>query len=319
VDGVQDDGITSISWSPKANYFVATSWNSQIRCWQADMSGQSIGRGETKQEGPVLCSAWKGDGTQVFTGGCDNKALCWDVGSGTTVLCAQHAAPIRQIAYSDHLNCLITASWDKTVKFWDARKSNPLVHSLQLSERVYCMDIKNRLMVVGVAQKDLYVYDLQNPQRELKHYTSPLKYQSRCVACFPNATGFALGSVEGRVAIQDINTPSKSFEFKCHRQGNNIFAVNSISFHPGYGTLATAGADGSFHFWDKDSRQRLKGFQKMHTSISCSSFNGDGSLYAYAASYDWSKGHAFYQSMKQNVICIHRATDSEIRDRPRPR
>jgi mRNA export factor len=86
-----------------------------------------------------------------------------------------------------------------------------------------------------------------------------------------------------------LSISSNSFEFKCHRQGDNIFAVNNISFHPGYGTLATAGADGSFHFWDKDSRQRLKGFKKMHTSISCASFNGDGSLYAYAASYDWSK------------------------------
>jgi mRNA export factor len=70
------------------------------------------------------------------------------------------------------------------------------------------MDAKNRLLVVGVAQKDIYVYDLQNPQREVKHYSSPLKYQSRCVSCFPNASGFALGSVEGRVAIQDIGKPS---------------------------------------------------------------------------------------------------------------
>jgi hypothetical protein len=30
VNGAPDDGISSISWSPKANYFVATSWNSQV-------------------------------------------------------------------------------------------------------------------------------------------------------------------------------------------------------------------------------------------------------------------------------------------------
>lgn len=37
-----------------------------------------------------------------------------------------------------------------------------------------------------------------------------------------------------------------------------IYAVNSISFHNRYGTFATAGADGSYAFWDKDKRQRLK-------------------------------------------------------------
>jgi mRNA export factor len=35
-----------------------------------------------------------------------------------------------------------------------------------------------------------------------KTIVSPLKFQTRCVANFPNKTGFALGSVEGRVAIQ---------------------------------------------------------------------------------------------------------------------
>lgn len=31
---------------------------------------------------------------------------------------------------------------------------------------------------------------------------SSLKYQTRCVRCFPDATGFALSSVEGRVAME---------------------------------------------------------------------------------------------------------------------
>ncbi len=33
---------------------------------------------------------------------------------------------------------------------------------------------------------------------------SPLKYQTRCVACFPNGQGVAMGSVEGRLAIEPL-------------------------------------------------------------------------------------------------------------------
>jgi hypothetical protein len=33
---------------------------------------------------------------------------------------------------------------------------------------------------------------------------SPLKWQTRAIAVFPNADGFALGSIEGRVAIQYV-------------------------------------------------------------------------------------------------------------------
>jgi hypothetical protein len=34
---------------------------------------------------------------------------------------------------------------------------------------------------------------------------------------------------------------SKNFTFKCHRDNNDIYAVNSIVFHPVFGTFATAG------------------------------------------------------------------------------
>jgi WD40 repeat protein len=32
-------------------------------------------------------------------------------------------------------------------------------------------------------------------------------------------------------------------------------------FHEDHGTFATAGADGTFNFWDKDSKQRLHAFE----------------------------------------------------------
>ena len=81
--------------------------------------------------------------------------------------------------------------------------------------------------------------------------TSPLKQQTRCVANFTDKSGFAVGSIEGRVALQYIQETdqSKNFSFKCHRDGSNVYAVNAISFHPTYGTFSTAGSDGTMNFW----------------------------------------------------------------------
>lgn len=61
-----------------------------------------------------------------------------------------------------------------------------------------------------------------------------------------------------------------------------MYAVNNICFHPRYGTFATAGSDGVYTFWDKDSKQRLKLFNRMDQSITSASFNRDGNIYAYA-------------------------------------
>ena len=66
---------------------------------------------------------------------------------------------------------------------------------------------------------------------------------------------------------------SKNFTFKCHREQTDIYAVNDIKFHPTHGTFVTAGADGVFNFWDKDSKQRLKQMGKCNAPIPCGEFS----------------------------------------------
>lgn len=58
---------------------------------------------------------------------------------------------------------------------------------------------------------------------------------------------------QGRVAVQHVEdaAQAKNFTFKCHRDGNDIYAVNSVEFHPSHGTFVTAGSDGAYNFWDK--------------------------------------------------------------------
>jgi len=46
---------------------------------------------------------------------------------------------------------------------------------------------------------------------------------------------------------------------------------SDISFS--LGTFATCGADGVINFWDKDNKQRLKGFGAIQRTISTANFN----------------------------------------------
>ena len=62
------DSISSLHFSPVANYLVATSWDNQVRCYEVQANGQSVGKAATSHEQPVLCSAWSPDGTTVFSG-----------------------------------------------------------------------------------------------------------------------------------------------------------------------------------------------------------------------------------------------------------
>ncbi|XVE93091.1 hypothetical protein REPUB_Repub01dG0160200 [Reevesia pubescens] len=275
-----NDSVSSLSFSPKANFLVATSWDNQVRCWEIMRNGVNVGsmpKASIMHDQPVLCSTWKDDGMTVFSGGCDKQVKMWPLMSGgQPMTVAMHDAPIKEMAWIPEMSLLVTGSWDKTLKYWDTRQSNP-VHVHQLPDRCYALTVKYPLMVVGTADRNLVVFNLQNPQAEYKRILSPLKYQTRCVAAFPDLQGFLV-----------------------------------------HHTFATAGSDGAFNFWDKDSKQRLKAMSRCGQPIPCSTFNNDGSLYAYSVCYDWSKGAENHNpATAKTYIFLHLPQDSEVKSKPR--
>mmetsp|Transcript_20961 Transcript_20961/g.51650 ORF Transcript_20961/g.51650 Transcript_20961/m.51650 type:complete len:200 (-) Transcript_20961:72-671(-) len=193
-----------------------------------------------------------------------------------------------------------------------------------LPERLYAMDTRGPLLVAATAERHILVYDIRKPTTPFKQKPSQLKYQIRCVATFPDQTGFAVGSVEGRVSLDYVqpNDESRQFAFKCHRENDTIYAVNAIKFHDGFGTFATAGSDGGISFWDKESKQRLHKFPvAVPQPITSATFNHDGSIFGYAVSYDWSKGAENHNpATAKNYILLHGVKETEIKPKkPAPK
>lgn len=152
---------------------------------------------------------------------------------------------------------------------------------------------------------------------------SPLRFQTRSIATFPDASGYAIASIEGRCAIhyfqENIPMGRKNFAFKCHREQNDIFAVNALSFHAQHGTFATCGSDGSYHFWCKDSKQRLAQFKRADAPVSACAFNKDGNAFAYATGYDWSKGSEFFNKGYGSHIFLYHGQDKDVKSRGFPK
>jgi len=311
-----NDTISCLTFSPSNNFLVAGSWNKDACCWDIQSNGVAVPKAKISHNAPILCAAFASDGQRVFTGSCDMTAKQWSLATNQTTQVAAHDAPIKEIFWINEGNLLVTGSWDKTVRYWDTRQPRA-VCSVPMPERVYCMDVLFPLMVVGTAERHLLIYDLRKPTNCFRQFASPLKFQSRCVANFPDRSGFAVGSIEGRVGISHVEQKDlkKNFAFKCHRQNNDVYAVNSISFHQRYGTFATCGSDGTYVFWDKDSKQRLKLFNRNAQPITCSAFNRDGTIFGYATGYDWSKGAENWDKTKLPQIYLHPVQDVEIQPR----
>ena len=156
------DGVSSLSWSPTANFLVATSWAcdaDNVLCYEVQANGQAVPKAAIKHDASVLCSAWNGDGSAVFSAGCDNLAKKWDLATNQPTQVAQHDAPIRHCAWIQEVNLLVTGSWDKTLKYWDTRQPQPALQ-VQLPERCYALSVAHPLLVVGTAERHIQVYNL---------------------------------------------------------------------------------------------------------------------------------------------------------------
>lgn len=320
------DTVSDLRWAPNANYLAGASWDKQVRIWEvhAGMGGNTCtatARVSYSHEAPVLSCAFSNDGLNVFSGGCDNKLKAYNLQAQRDQVIGNHDSPISSVHWVEELKMVVTASWDRTVRFWNGQTPTPVL-TLQLPERCYSMDIKYPLLVAACAEKHVVVYNLQTIQHNTNPYKalqSALRLQTRTVSCFPDKTGFAIGSIEGRVSIAHVeeNMKEKNFAFKCHRTTDEIFPVNSIDFHPFYHeSFSTSGGDGTFVFWDKAAKQKLKGFNNCNYPITATKFNGKGDLFAYAIGYDWSKGFEHNQASIPKKVFIHCVQEPDIKPKP---
>ena len=62
-----------------------------------------------------------------------------------------------------------------------------------------------------------------------------------------------------------------------------------------------------------------KAFETAPGPISCTAFNRRGTIFAYAVSYDWSKGHTGMTANHQNKIMLHACKEDEVKKRPQKR
>lgn len=323
------DGISAVTWHSDKNLLACSSWDKTLRLYDVNVDRYEVPQESVDThtvkvfQAPVLCCGFSK--THVISGGCDNLVHANELGSGgsESFVGKGHTAPVKEVFWVQGLSYILSGSWDKTLKFWDMRDPNGCVATIDLPEKVYSMDLRDDTLVLGLAERRLQVYNLSMLQRmgnkvgPVKDGETALKLQTRCVSCFPDKKGYAVGSIEGRCSIAYLDTPSSNFAFKCHRSTDEIFAVNAICFHPVHGTFCTAGADGNFVFWDKDNRQRLKAFNSCNAPITSAKFNAKGDLFAYGVSYDQQGRDPNLmmppQDQVRRKVLLHRVDENEVK------
>ncbi|KAA3482462.1 mitotic checkpoint protein BUB3.2-like isoform X3 [Gossypium australe] len=289
------DGISNLRFSNHSDNLLVSSWDKTVRLYDASAN---VLRGEFMHGGPVLDCCFHDD-SSGFSASADNKVRRIMFSHGKEEILGRHDAPVRCIEYSYAAGQVITGSWDKTLKCWDPRgasgQERTLVGTYPQPERVYSLSLVGNRLVVATAGRHVNVYDLRNMSQPEQRRESSLKYQTRCVRCYPNGTGYALSSVEGRVAME-------------------FFDLSEASQAKKYGTFATGGCDGFVNVWDGNNKKRLYQYSKYPTSVAALSFSRDGRLLAVASSYTFEEGDKAHEP---DAIFVRSVNEIEVKPKPK--
>ncbi|KDR15933.1 Mitotic checkpoint protein BUB3 [Zootermopsis nevadensis] len=311
-----EDGISSVKFGPNsAQFLLVSSWDSTVRLYDVITNNMRL---KYTHDRPVLDVCFQ-DAVHSYSGGLDNTLKMYDFNSNTETVVGTHDNAIRAVEYSPEVNGILTGSWDATAKLWDPR-SPRCVGTYTQPDKVYTMSLCGEKFVVGTAGRKVYVWDLRNMGYVHQRRESSLKYQTRCIRCFPNRQGYVLSSIEGRVAVEYLDTSpdvqKRKYAFKCHRIKENgienIYPVNAISFHTGYNTFATGGSDGYVNIWDGFNKKRLCQFHRYNASISSLCFSHDGTVLAIACCYMYEL-ETPPENMPEDSVFIRYVTDQETK------
>eukprot|EP01104_Vermistella_antarctica_P017780 TRINITY_DN636_c0_g2_i1.p1 TRINITY_DN636_c0_g2~~TRINITY_DN636_c0_g2_i1.p1 ORF type:complete len:331 (+),score=59.08 TRINITY_DN636_c0_g2_i1:212-1204(+) len=312
------DGVSNVTFSPSDSLLLASSWDTSVRLY--DVSSNAI-RTQYNHKAAVLDCCFA-DNTTAFSGGVDKTVQSYDFNTSTQIKLGEHDAPVKCLQYCASEGILVSGSWDQTVRLWDSRQSHACVQSASQPGKVYALGMAQNTLVVGTSGRHINIWDIRKMNEPQQSRTSSLRFQTRTLAAFPDATGYAVGSVEGRVAIEYFDpSPAgqkKKYAFKCHRRKENgvenIYPVNTIAFHPVFGTFCTGGGDGIVSVWDGANKKRLFECHRFQTSIASTAFNADGTLLAIAVSYTYEEGEREHPA---DSIIIRNVAEKEVKPKPK--
>lgn len=203
LDQPPSDGISQVVWANSSDLLLASSWDRTLRLYDV---AHNVCRMQVEQAGAVLDCCFDATDTRAFAVGMDQHVTAVDLATGSRSVLGSHSGVSRCVVSHVESQSLFSGGWDGRLMGWDARQSRQTASTTpQEGERVLTLALSGGRLVVGTSKRHVLIYDLRNLATPEQRRESSLMNQTRCIRGFPDTTGYALSSIEGRVAIEYFN------------------------------------------------------------------------------------------------------------------
>ncbi|KAH6754866.1 hypothetical protein C2S53_019847 [Perilla frutescens var. hirtella] len=306
------DAISRIRFAPISNNLLIASWDSSLRLYDVDNCDL---RYEAPNESSALLDCCFETESVALSANSDGSVLRYDMRVGNSEAIGNHEDLSTCVEYSEETRQVITASWDKRVKFWDPRSTSPLRCLSSLGMEVESMSLSGLNLIVA-HKSSVHLYDLRKLDGSVQAREYFMDIQIKCVRSNLELEGLIAGSVDGRVALRRFGQSSakEGYAFKCHPKDRNgmqhLVAVNDVSFNPSVrGVAVTGDNEGYATIWDVLNRKRLLELPRYPNSVASLAYNHEGQLLAVASSYTYQEAN---EREDQPQIFLHRIDAGNI-------
>ncbi|ROT39420.1 mitotic checkpoint protein BUB3 [Sodiomyces alkalinus F11] len=336
------DSVTAVAYAPQSpTRLLASSWDKHVYLYDTH-NGSEDAQGTLlntfQHRAPVLDVCFGATDNVAYSACLDWQVYRIDLETGEKTSVVKHGAPVRCVVHSPQHSLLISASWDQSLQIHNTREPSTPNITIPLPGKPHALAASPSKLVVAMTARLVHIFDLTslpslfgspNPA-EVKPWQqreSSLKFLTRAVSCMPNDAGYATSSIEGRVAVEwfedSAESQARKYAFKCHRQaapadengggGDIVYPVNSLVFHPVYGTFASAGGDGTVALWDAEAKRRMKQYQKFPDNVAALAFSADGKYLAIGVCPGFETGVEDYSGEGKTKIFIRELGDGEAK------
>ncbi|KAI9294755.1 WD40 repeat-like protein [Neoconidiobolus thromboides FSU 785] len=230
----------------------------------------------------------------IYTGGADNKIRTHDLHCNTFQEFGAHSNKVSCIASSDFGGRLISGSWDKCIKIWDANKEDPCIASLDTKSNIYAMDIKGHLIAIGTSGERIKMYDSRNLKMgALMNFVANVTTPIKSIKISEDKKCIYVGSSNGIMSKEHLKNHSMHVKVKYeahtfeHANSTYGFPVNCIENISGTNYFATGGSDGVVNIWEHGYSVPEAKLPQFPTSISALAYSKKNEQLAIASSYVW--------------------------------
>jgi cell cycle arrest protein BUB3 len=196
-------GTSNVTFSGTGETILVSSWDSSVSLFDVG-TGALQNSYQRVHTAPVLDCGFIQE-RRAVTASADGTVKQVDLATGSDTLLSTHAQPVQCVEYCAERAVVVSAGWDKQVILADPRqppapsdRPNAGNITATLPDKAYTLALAGDRIVVGMAARHVYVYDVRNMAEPEQRRESSLKYQTRCIRCTPVR---ALTSVSARLEV----------------------------------------------------------------------------------------------------------------------